>query len=120
MQFTLKLNFVPLTAAMAVLTSAAPAIPVADVDGHVFVCTDVDFAGDCSDYGFVNDVCSNFPPEFQNDISSFGPDQGFECITYTDNDCSPAGLTYTAIWPGFSTLPPGINDAISSVICFPQ
>ncbi|KAF8996354.1 hypothetical protein BDQ17DRAFT_1429799 [Cyathus striatus] len=85
------------------------------VDGHLFVCTDNDFAGDCSNIGFFNNQCSNFSPEFQDDISSWGPDEGWVCTTYTDINCS--GLTYTAGNPGFSSLPPGINDAISSFRC---
>ncbi|KAJ7057336.1 hypothetical protein C8F01DRAFT_1086374 [Mycena amicta] len=132
---------IALAAALAVVVSAAPAVrantlhlpelmdgetqtPVEaearaeDVSAHVFICTDINFAGDCTNYGFNSGQCSNFPGEFQDDISSFGPDQGWECIMYTDINCQ--GLTYTGVWPGFSTLPPGINDAISSVLCFPQ
>ncbi|KAJ7057339.1 hypothetical protein C8F01DRAFT_1256589 [Mycena amicta] len=123
----MKHNFtalIALAAALAVVVSAAPATPAlaearaAEVSAHVFICTDINFAGDCTNYGFNSGQCSNFPGEFQDDISSFGPDQGWECIMYTDINCQ--GLTYTGVWPGFSTLPHGINDAISSVLCFPQ
>ncbi|KAF8209969.1 hypothetical protein K438DRAFT_1960199 [Mycena galopus ATCC 62051] len=123
MQF--KLNFITLVAAAmtAVVVSAVPvahSARAADVDGYVYICTDEDFAGDCDNYGFNSGVCSNFPVEFQNDISSWGPDQGWECIMYTEFNCGTGGETYTGTSPGFSTLPPGINDALNSVLCFPQ
>ncbi|KAJ7157282.1 hypothetical protein C8R46DRAFT_1114005 [Mycena filopes] len=116
MQFTLKSAFVALAAALAV--AAAPAGPSTDsalVDGHVFICTDVDFGGDCTNYGFFNNVCSTFPSEFQDNISSFGPDKGWKCTLYTNNGCS--GLQSTATNPGITTLPGDVNDAFSSVNC---
>ncbi|KAH9475720.1 hypothetical protein JR316_0011279 [Psilocybe cubensis] len=88
----------------------------AQVDGHLFVCTDNNFTGICANVAFNVDECINFVSPFQDTISSFGPDSGFICITYTDNNCQ--GLTYTAVNPGFSSLPSGINDAISSFQCF--
>ncbi|KAJ6613942.1 hypothetical protein B0H10DRAFT_2046765 [Mycena sp. CBHHK59/15] len=116
MQFTLKLNFVAALAALVV--SAAPAAPEtrsALVDGHVFICTDANFAGDCTNYGFFVDQCSNFPDEFQDDISSFGSDAGWSCTMYTDINCN--GDTYTGTNPGFATLPAFLNDVFSSVHC---
>ncbi|KAJ7157309.1 hypothetical protein C8R46DRAFT_1114089, partial [Mycena filopes] len=85
MQFTLKSAFVALAAALA--GAAAPAGPSTDsalVDGHVFICTDINFGGDCTNYGFFNNVCSTFTGEFQDDISSFGPDKGWSCTLYTN------------------------------------
>lgn len=64
---TLDLQDVPLTA---------------DVNGHVFVCTDANFEGDCDNYGVTLGQCSNFPPAFQGDISCFGPDDGLNCCLY--------------------------------------
>ncbi|KAF8180634.1 hypothetical protein BJ912DRAFT_1062414 [Pholiota molesta] len=120
-------KFAPLfvIAAVALVgANAAPAANVninaraAEVDGHLFVCTDDNFTGDCANFAFNVDECINFNSPFQDSISSFGPDAGFICITYTDANCS--GLTYTATSPGFSSLPVGINDAISSFQCFHQ
>lgn len=54
----------------------------AQVDGHIFICTDDQFSGDCTNYGFVANTCSNFPSEFQDDISSVGPDQGWVCTLF--------------------------------------
>jgi hypothetical protein len=43
----------------------------ARVDGNIFICTDKHFGGDCTNYAFFDDQCSNFPGEFNDDISSF-------------------------------------------------
>lgn len=56
--------------------------PQRRVDGYVYICTDAEWAGACDNYGFTLDVCSNFPSEFQDDISSVGPSQGFSCNFY--------------------------------------
>ncbi|KAF8886539.1 hypothetical protein BD779DRAFT_1673167 [Infundibulicybe gibba] len=106
-------------AALAALPSGArPTEASTDsalVDGHLFVCTDANFAGACTNLGFFRGSCSNMPSGFQDNISSWGPDAGWVCITYTNNNCQ--GLTYTGSSPGFGSLPPGINDAISSFQC---
>ncbi|KAF8189035.1 hypothetical protein BJ912DRAFT_967767 [Pholiota molesta] len=90
----------------------------AEVSGHLYVCTDFDFTGDCVNFAFEVYFCYTFDSPFQDSISSFGPDVGFFCTTYVDAGCQ--GLSYTAVNPGFSTLPPGINDQISSFVCAPQ
>ncbi|KAJ7866194.1 hypothetical protein B0H14DRAFT_3862051 [Mycena olivaceomarginata] len=85
MQF--NLNFAALGPAIAALTAhAAPATGTLEplVDGHVFICTDANFSGDCTNYGFFADQRSNFPGEFADDISSFWPDAGWSCTMYTD------------------------------------
>ncbi|KAJ7795057.1 hypothetical protein B0H14DRAFT_3888497 [Mycena olivaceomarginata] len=87
MHFTLKYSFAALAVILVSLkVSAAPAGPTTDavlVDAHVYICTDSNFGGDCTNYGITNNVCSNLPSEFQDNISSFGPDQGWGCIFYT-------------------------------------
>ncbi|KAJ7680185.1 hypothetical protein B0H14DRAFT_3535900 [Mycena olivaceomarginata] len=115
MQF--NFNFVVLAAAIAALTAhAAPAILEPLVDGHVFICTDANFSGDCTNYGFFADQCSNFPGEFADDISSSGPIlAGRAPCTRYDPNCN--GDTYTGTRPGFGTLPAFLNDAFSSVRC---
>ncbi|KAJ7680184.1 hypothetical protein B0H14DRAFT_3908229 [Mycena olivaceomarginata] len=102
MQF--NFNFVVLAAAIAALTAhAAPATLEPLVDGHVFICTDANFSGDCTNYGFFADQCSNFPGEFADDISSFGPDSGWSCTMYTDPNCN--GDTYTEPDPALERSP---------------
>ncbi|KAF8989491.1 hypothetical protein BDQ17DRAFT_1434423 [Cyathus striatus] len=89
----------------------------AEVDGTLYVCTDNNWGGACTNLGFFNNQCSNMPSGYNDDISSFGPSAGWECTTYTDINCS--GATYSGHQPGFATLPSGINDAISSFRCEP-
>ncbi|KAJ8087553.1 hypothetical protein PM082_006384 [Marasmius tenuissimus] len=97
MQFSLIL--VALTA-VATSVLAAPAIVEASfahrhrahrlvlerepqADGKLFVCTDFYFSGQCANLRFFRNQCSNMPSGFQDNISSFGPDAGWECTTYT-------------------------------------
>lgn len=53
-----------------------------EVDGHILLCTDYDFAGECVSYGFFNNGCSDFPWGLESDISSVAPDQGWICTLY--------------------------------------
>ncbi|KAJ7346406.1 hypothetical protein DFH08DRAFT_810235 [Mycena albidolilacea] len=66
------------------------------------------FSGDCTNYGFFADQCLNFPGEFTDDTSSFGPDTGW-------SSTPTATATYTGTNPGFGTLPAFLNDALSSL-----
>ncbi|KAJ6509691.1 hypothetical protein DFH09DRAFT_1334127 [Mycena vulgaris] len=97
MQLNLNLSFVALAAALAsVAVNPAPANPskiVPLVDGHVYY--------------------SNFPREWNDDISSFGPDAGWSCTLYADPSCT--GDTYTG--QSFKTLPAFPNDKFSPVRC---
>ncbi|KAJ7643188.1 hypothetical protein B0H17DRAFT_1148627 [Mycena rosella] len=120
MQFNLKLNFVALAAVITALAvSAAPATPGGHTalekrtDGNVYLCTDANFAGDCTNYGFFDSQCSNLPGEFSDDISSFGPDAGWLCTI--NINCT--GATYAGVSPGFALLPDWLNDTFSSVRC---
>lgn len=54
----------------------------ARADGHIYICTNAGFSGSCTNYGFNADTCTNFPPGFQDDISSIGPDSGWVCYAY--------------------------------------
>ncbi|KAJ7814693.1 hypothetical protein B0H14DRAFT_3476837 [Mycena olivaceomarginata] len=121
MYFTLKYSFAALAVALGSLkVSAAPAGLTADaalIDAHVYICTDSNFGGDCTNYRITNNVCSNLPSEFQDDISSFGPDQEWGCIFYTDPECT--GAVYSQAYPGATLVPGFLNDAFSSVRCTP-
>ncbi|KAF7344986.1 Short chain dehydrogenase [Mycena venus] len=119
MHFTI---FVALAALASFTVTAAPTGPIKAalfkrVDGHVYICTDSNFGGDCTNYGFTNNVCSNLPSEFQDDISSFGPDKGWSCTMYTDPDCT--GAVYSATNPGTTLVPGFLNDSFSSLRCVP-
>ena len=68
-----------------------------------------------------------------------GPDKGWFCVTFVyalsclervvclahtqahrNYNCDYSGFQYTVTWPGFSSLPPGIDNALSSIICYPS
>ncbi|KAF8976948.1 hypothetical protein BDQ17DRAFT_1267010, partial [Cyathus striatus] len=85
--------------------------------GNLYVCTDANWGGECANLGFYINECNNMPSGFQDNISGFGPDAGWECTTYTDINCT--GATYAGHQPGFTTLPSFINDNISSFRCEP-
>ena len=111
----------------------------AEVDGHIYICTEGGFSGSCTNYGFFANSCTNFPSGFDNQISSMGPDKGWFCITfvyvvscpyvsslvklkvvYRNYNCDYSGYTYTVTNPGYSSLPPGIDNNLSSIICYRQ
>ncbi|PSR76496.1 hypothetical protein PHLCEN_2v8399 [Hermanssonia centrifuga] len=89
----------------------------AEADGHIFICTDANWSGSCTDYGFTAGVCSNFPQGFQDDISSLGPDAGWFCNVYIDYNCNNDQSSLRVDNPGIASLGWG-NDAFSSLQCF--
>ncbi|KAF8886505.1 hypothetical protein BD779DRAFT_1673137 [Infundibulicybe gibba] len=115
-----KLALGSLVAALAALPSGArPAEASTDAalaDGNLFVCTDPNFAGQCVNLAFFNGVCSTLPSGLQDNISSWGPDAGWVCITYTEDNCQ--GTSFAGSFPGFPTLPAGIDNAMNSYQCF--
>ena len=50
--------------------------------GKIHVCTDWDWKGSCTNVHFNNAQCTNFPSAYQDNVSSLGPDGGWECIIY--------------------------------------
>ena len=50
--------------------------------GHIYVCDTWDFQGSCTNVAFNNDQCTNFPTNFQDNISSIGPDGGWTCQVF--------------------------------------
>jgi hypothetical protein len=50
--------------------------------GHVYLCTDSNFQGSCTNYGVTLGSCSDLPSSFNDNISSFGPDNGLRCCLY--------------------------------------
>ncbi|THG97890.1 hypothetical protein EW026_g4196 [Hermanssonia centrifuga] len=115
MQF--KLAFAALASVLAIATAAPLEERAAQVDGHIFICTDDNYGGDCTNYGFTSGACSNFPSEFQDDISSLGPDSGWFCNLYLDYNCNNDESSLRVDYPGISALGWG-NDAFSSLQCY--
>lgn len=102
----------------------------------MFACTGDSFSGTCFDVPFVDRVCTNFPAELQDNISSISPDSGWTCLAFafvfytvgatlhtdgtncSDLDCSDAHGHITIPNPGFPRLGDlGWNDKLSSFSC---
>ncbi|EPQ57620.1 hypothetical protein GLOTRDRAFT_92602 [Gloeophyllum trabeum ATCC 11539] len=97
--------------------AALAAAAVAGVRAQgAYYCTDINWGGNCQytpDYG----VCVTFGGSDWNDqVSSFGPDQGLECYLYTDWGCT--GDVLPLEYPGAADLRQySFNDAVSSFAC---
>ncbi|TFK58057.1 hypothetical protein BDN72DRAFT_884299, partial [Pluteus cervinus] len=90
----------------------------------VYYCTNANWGGDCHLTPPITgtDVCHNLEggvQEFNDQISSFGPDSGLYCVAFKNYDCHTSDGDYTITYPGVSDLSivPGWNDVISSYIC---
>ncbi|QRV92626.1 hypothetical protein RhiJN_20644 [Ceratobasidium sp. AG-Ba] len=64
--------------------------------------------------------CVGVSPEWNDVVSSFGPDPGLTCTLYGDNNCS--GRTVSGVvYPGIRNLADhNLNDAMSSFRCYYQ
>ena len=104
------------------------------MSNDVFACTDINFSGNCTLIRFNDAQCQNFPPAFDNEISSISPDSGWACnffeyVQYfkrtisakcswylSDYDC--AGLAFPIAFPGYASLVDvDLNDLLSSFVC---
>ncbi|CEL63470.1 hypothetical protein RSOLAG1IB_10786 [Rhizoctonia solani AG-1 IB] len=91
----------------------------AAISGGAFFCSDADFKGQCLYVArFAENQCINFGNEFNNQVTSFGPDQGLACTLYDDWDCkgrTPGGVI---VYPGVTNLSVyGFNDKAKSFRC---
>ncbi|KAG8724283.1 hypothetical protein FRC12_022239 [Ceratobasidium sp. 428] len=109
----------------------------AALSGGVYFCTDANWAGQCLYVArFNSGQCVNFGNEFNDKVTSFGPDPGLACLLYDAWDCkgnTPGGYLVN---PGKScylttrlrlelTIPIGsgnltvykFNDVASSFVC---
>ncbi|KAF8599342.1 hypothetical protein BDV93DRAFT_511741 [Ceratobasidium sp. AG-I] len=88
-----------------------------DVNG-VFFCTDADFKGRCVYVrGFSSGQCVGVGSDFNDNVSSFGPDQGMTCTIYSDAGCG-GRATGGVIFPGINNLADfNNNDSMSSFSC---
>ncbi|KAJ7881519.1 hypothetical protein B0H14DRAFT_3760409 [Mycena olivaceomarginata] len=112
--------------ALAPLVAAVPAFirdttiasPKPEIQGNVFVCDAIDFAGNCATFHGASAQCVPFPSDFDNVISAFGPDSDQDCFIFVEDNCT--GGTFGPIRnPGISDLRTiGFNDVISSFACF--
>ncbi|KAJ7592326.1 hypothetical protein C8J56DRAFT_932884, partial [Mycena floridula] len=125
------MQFSVLLLALLPLVAAMPAEPViireGDVgynnvkratatQGNVFVTTAIDFGGDNTIISGGSGQCVNVPSNFNDVISSVGPDPDQDCFFFVDADCNGSRIGPIRS-PGVSdlrTTNPPINDAISS------
>ncbi|QRV74523.1 hypothetical protein RhiJN_02539 [Ceratobasidium sp. AG-Ba] len=84
----------------------------------VFFCTDANFKGNCVYvHGFNSGQCVGVGSDFNDKVSSFGPDQGITCTIYSDAGCV-GRATGGIVNPGINNLADfNNNDAMSSFRC---
>ncbi|TFK67858.1 hypothetical protein BDN72DRAFT_879381 [Pluteus cervinus] len=98
----------------------------ATMGAAVYYCTNANWGGDCHHSPPITtiNVCHNLEggvAEFNDAISSFGPDQGLVCVAFRDFNCNNDQGELVIEWPGVADLSSdaGWNDAISSYLCNP-
>ncbi|KAI5816156.1 hypothetical protein BZA77DRAFT_369136 [Pyronema omphalodes] len=84
--------------------------------GGVYYCEDAFWGATCI-YNIYNLAkCHNVPSEFNDKISSFGPDDGTFCFVYEHENCK--GASKLLEYPGSDYLSEfGFNDRISAFAC---
>ncbi|KAH8650300.1 hypothetical protein BGZ60DRAFT_569604 [Tricladium varicosporioides] len=102
-------------------------IPLENRDaGGVFVCTDPNFAGQCTYFSpaTIGTCVQIASATFFEQVTSFGPDQGASCQIFLDNncedclDCKPP-LQFPGT-PNLSATNPPFDDHIQSFLCTPN
>ncbi|KAJ7190658.1 hypothetical protein GGX14DRAFT_407821 [Mycena pura] len=89
--------------------------------GGVFICTDISWKGApaASQCSWPLNVCINLTAPWYRAISSFGPDPGATCFSYSQDSCDEAEWEFTA--PGDATGGLGTsnpwNDQITNFMC---
>ncbi|KAF8598964.1 hypothetical protein BDV93DRAFT_320357 [Ceratobasidium sp. AG-I] len=97
-----------------------PGVPApAALNGGVYFCSDSEFKGNCLFVsGFGSGQCVNFGNEFNDQVSSFGPDPELKCILYSDWDCKGTDIGGYLVNPGSKDLrSQNFNDIASSFKC---
>ncbi|KAJ7055794.1 hypothetical protein C8F01DRAFT_1318541 [Mycena amicta] len=80
------------------------------IAGHLYICTDENFAGVCTKFGFYDSVCQTFPPGFANQISSAVADPGWQCGLSSSTDCSGGFFVSN---PGSASMQGFDNQAVA-------
>ncbi|KAG9078917.1 hypothetical protein FRC06_008048, partial [Ceratobasidium sp. 370] len=90
----------------------------AALPGGVYFCTDANFAGNCAYVSGMNSgQCVGVGSNFNDNVSSFGPDSGLTCTIYSDAGCK-GRATGGVVYPGIYNLADyNNNDAMSSFSC---
>ena len=78
--------------------------------GGIYMCTGINFTGDCKYTQLVMGTCYGLPPPLKSNIASFAPDQAFGgsmpdfafgCRLYEDEACSAGNVRFE--YPGVSS-----------------
>ncbi|KAK7542600.1 uncharacterized protein J3D65DRAFT_674432 [Phyllosticta citribraziliensis] len=80
---------------------------------RVYICTDPHWGGTCTKIERLKGYCIN-NGRSGAELSSFGPDQGFQCDLFRTIDCS--GKFLHLEWPGTDDLK-GWTDDVGSFRC---
>ena len=74
----------PLLLFLATLVVASSTLEArADSKTHLYVCTDSDWRGNCKNIELTVSRCYNMTTEFNDNVSSAGPDDGTFCVLYS-------------------------------------
>ncbi|KFY30338.1 hypothetical protein V494_08187 [Pseudogymnoascus sp. VKM F-4513 (FW-928)] len=96
---------------------ATPAPIGARAITHFYACLNADFQPACTNFEVNTGGCYNFNGNWNDAISSIGPDQGTTCILWYDAGCSGRSVV-NIINPGIWNLGDfNFNDVASSVRC---
>ncbi|KAF2641909.1 hypothetical protein P280DRAFT_288047 [Massarina eburnea CBS 473.64] len=108
--------------AFAASVYATPIVPRDDppkdtpVKTHIYVCLDADFKGTCQNFEVEPGKCYNVTDDWNDKISSGGPDKDTFCAAYQNYECNGKAFPFT--YPGIRDLTRyGYSDVISSYRC---
>ncbi|KAL2076004.1 hypothetical protein VTL71DRAFT_947 [Oculimacula yallundae] len=84
---------------------------------YVYICLNSNFSGACKNLEVQTNVCYNLIGNYNDAISSIGPNQGTTCRIFFDYGCSGRSIG-DIIYPGIYNLADyNFNDVASSVSC---
>ncbi|KAL7271889.1 hypothetical protein RUND412_005331 [Rhizina undulata] len=134
MQFLLKVAVSLLSAAAlavaAPTTSPNPSVVFVATSDHrpelerratggIYICADINWGGKCVYAIQPLRTCIDFGNDWNDIVSSFGPDSGTSCMIFADIGCSNSQMTILS-YPGSSNLVDiSFNDIMSSFECWP-
>ncbi|KFY15712.1 hypothetical protein V491_05592 [Pseudogymnoascus sp. VKM F-3775] len=96
---------------------SAPVKMAARAITHFYACINADFKPACQNFEVNTGGCYNFQGNWNDAISSIGPDKGTTCTLWYDSNCSGRSVV-NIINPGIWNLGDfNFNDVASSVKC---
>ncbi|KAK0616647.1 hypothetical protein B0T14DRAFT_604888 [Immersiella caudata] len=82
---------------------------------HIYICKDINWVN-CSNQEVQTGVCYGTNSDWNDKISSAGPDRGTTCVLYQNANCGGSSLTISN--PGIADLRGvNFNDKTSSIRC---